>query len=132
MPKRNWRFRAARTSSTSRTPAKGALGALGVGAVAEIVAAVSARKPVSAAAGDHFASPAAAVAAVRDLAATGVDYVKVGLASNAAGEAAIRALKDAASSVKLVGVLFADRAPDLNLLKLMADAASAARCSTRS
>jgi FolB domain-containing protein len=103
-----------------KDPANGALGALHPGAVAEIVAAIGRRKPVSAAAGDHFASPAAAAAAVRELAATGVDYVKVGLASNAAGEASIRALKDAAAGVKLVGVLFADRAPDLDLLKLMA------------
>jgi FolB domain-containing protein len=104
-----------------KDPSKGALGALRPGAVAEIVAAIGARKPVSAAAGDHFATPADAVAAVRELAATGAHYVKVGLASNAAGEASIRALKDAAASVKLVGVLFADRAPDLKLLQSMAE-----------
>ncbi len=104
-----------------KDPAMGALGALEPRAVADIVAAVGGRRPVSAAAGDHFASSAAAVAAVRELVATGVNYVKVGLSPDAAGEAAIRALQPLAASVKLVGVLFADRAPNLDLLKLMAD-----------
>ena len=54
-----------------KDPAKGALGALSAGTVAEIVAMIARRKPVSAAAGDHFGSAAAAVAAVRELAATG-------------------------------------------------------------
>ncbi|MGO9673210.1 MAG: (5-formylfuran-3-yl)methyl phosphate synthase [Methylocella sp.] len=104
-----------------KDPAKGALGALDPGLVAKIVAAVGARKPVSAAAGDHFTSSAAAVAAVRDLVATGADYVKVGFASNAAAEASIRALGALAARVKLVGVLFADRTPDLKLLQSMAE-----------
>ncbi len=104
-----------------KDPAKGALGALEPAVVAEIVAAIARRKPVSAAAGDHFDSPAEAAAAARALAATGVDYVKVGLASDASGRAAIHALKNLAASTKLVGVLFADRAPDLDLLQLMAE-----------
>ncbi|VFU09619.1 Dihydroneopterin aldolase [Methylocella tundrae] len=103
-----------------KDPAKGALGPLDLGAAAEIVAAVGKRKQISAAAGDHFETPGEAVKAALDLAATGVDYVKVGLSSDAAGADRIRALGALAGKVKLVGVLFADRQPDLDLLDLMA------------
>lgn len=103
-----------------KDPARGALGALGQGVVAEIVGAVGKRKLVSAAAGDSFASSAAVVDAVAMMAASGVDYVKVGLSSDEAGAASIRALAPLARGVKLVGVLFADRGPDFDLIELMA------------
>lgn len=103
-----------------KDPTKGALGALDVRVVADIVRAVAKRKPVSAAAGDAFAAPEAAVDAVTTMIATGVDYVKVGFSSDQAGARCIRALASMTGDVKLVGVLFADREPDLDLLRLMA------------
>jgi len=75
-----------------KDPGKGALGPLDLTEVASIVSAVGKRKPVSAAAGDHFDSPSAATAAALALAARGVDYVKVGLSSEETGADRIRAL----------------------------------------
>ncbi len=98
-----------------KDPGKGALGAMALDEVASIVDAVGKRKPVSAAAGDDFDSPSAATAAALALAARGVDYVKVGLSSDAVGAERIRALGTLADRTKLVGVLFADRGPNLNL-----------------
>jgi (5-formylfuran-3-yl)methyl phosphate synthase len=103
-----------------KDPGKGALGAMDLGEVAAIVNAVGKRKPISAAAGDHFETPSHATAAALALAATGVDYVKVGVSSDKAGADHIRALGTLAGRTKLVGVLFADRKPNLDLLRLMA------------
>jgi dihydroneopterin aldolase len=104
-----------------KDPAKGALGALDADVVAGIVRSVGKRKPVSAAAGASLGAPAAAVDAVAAIAATGVDYVKVGFSPDKAGADCVRALGPHASNTKLVGVLFADCAPDLDMLALMAN-----------
>jgi (5-formylfuran-3-yl)methyl phosphate synthase len=104
-----------------KDPRKGALGPLDLIEVASIVDAVAKRKPVSAAAGDRFDSPSAAIAAALALAARGVDYVKVGLSSEETGADRIRALATLAGKTKLVGVLFADRGPNLDLIRLMAE-----------
>ncbi len=104
-----------------KDPGKGALGPLDLTEVASIVYAVGKRKPVSAAAGDHFDSPSAATAAALALAARGVDYVKVGLSSEETGADRIRALGTLAGKTNLVGVLFADRGPNLDLIRLMAE-----------
>lgn len=103
-----------------KNPSDGALGALDPGVVAEITRAVAGRKLVSAAAGTAHASPEAALSAATAMAATGVDYVKVGLATDRMGAESVQALGTLAGRTRLVGVLFADRAPDLDLVKLMA------------
>jgi len=104
-----------------KDPAKGALGALDPGVVADVVRAIAKRRLVSATAGDSFGSPEAVIDAVVTMAATGVDYVKVGFSTDEAGADCIRALGSLASKIKLVGVLFADREPDLEVLRLMAE-----------
>jgi FolB domain-containing protein len=104
-----------------KDPAKGALGALDAGVAAGIVRSVGKRRPVSAAAGASLGAPGAIVDAVAAMAATGVDYVKVGFSSDGTGADCVRALGPHASNTKLVGVLFADCAPDLDLLTLMAN-----------
>ncbi|MGH6819292.1 MAG: (5-formylfuran-3-yl)methyl phosphate synthase [Methylocella sp.] len=104
-----------------KDPAKGALGALDANVAAGIVRSVGKRKPVSAAAGASLGAPAAAIDAVAAMAATGVDYVKVGFSADKAGADCVRALGPHASNTKLVGVLFADCAPDLDMLALMAN-----------
>ena len=58
--------------------------------------------------------------AVAAMAASGVDYVKIGFSPERAGADCVRALAPQAKNTKLVGVLFADCAPDLDLLRLMA------------
>jgi (5-formylfuran-3-yl)methyl phosphate synthase len=104
-----------------KDPAKGALGALDAGVAAGIVRSVGKRRPVSAAVGASLGAPGAIVDAVAAMAATGVDYVKVGFSSDGTGADCVRALGPHASNTKLVGVLFADCAPDLDLLTLMAN-----------
>jgi (5-formylfuran-3-yl)methyl phosphate synthase len=104
-----------------KDPAKGALGALDADVAAGIVRSVGKRKPVSAAAGSSLGAPWAVVDAVAAMAATGVDYVKVGFSPGNAGADCVRALGPHASNTKLVGVLFADCEPDLDMLALMAN-----------
>ena len=104
-----------------KDPAKGALGALDAGVAASIVRSVGKRKPVSAAAGSSLGAPGGIVDAVAAMAATGVDYVKVGCSPGKAGADCVRALAPHAKDTKLVGVLFADCAPDFDLLTLLAD-----------
>ncbi|HUI20350.1 MAG TPA: (5-formylfuran-3-yl)methyl phosphate synthase [Methylocella sp.] len=103
-----------------KDPAKGALGALDAGVVTGIVRTVGKRRPVSAAAGSSLGgAPVALVESVAAMAAAGADYVKIGLSLDGAADC-VRALAAHAKSTKLVGVLFADCTPDLDLLCLMA------------
>jgi (5-formylfuran-3-yl)methyl phosphate synthase len=104
-----------------KDPAKGVLGALDADVAAGIVRLVGKRWPVSAAAGASIGTPGAITDAVAAMTATGVDYVKVGFSSDKTGADCVRALRPHASNTKLVGVLFADCAPDLDLLTLMAN-----------
>lgn len=99
-----------------KDPAHGALGALPEPRVRTIVDHLRRRRPVSATVGDLPMDPATLVARVRRMAVTGVDYVKVGLTGEPGTEASIEALGRLAAGVRLVAVLFADRAPDLGLV----------------
>lgn len=105
-----------------KDPARGALGVVGIEMVRATVAAVAGRRPVSAVTGDLPMQPEAVVAAAGSMAGAGVDYVKQGIFPGGEPEQCIRALAPLAQCVRLVGVLFADRAPDLALLPLLAQA----------
>jgi (5-formylfuran-3-yl)methyl phosphate synthase len=99
-----------------KEPAQGALGRLPDATIAAILRAVAGRRPVSATIGDLPLAPAPVLAAVRAMATTGVDIVKLGIFAGDA-EATLAALGAAArDGVRLVAVLFADRAPDFSLL----------------
>jgi FolB domain-containing protein len=104
-----------------KDPAKGALGALDIGIAADIVRSVGRRRPVSAAAGAAQRTPRDVVDTVAAIAATGVDYVKVGISPEGVPADSVRALSLHAKKSKLVGVLFADCMPHLDMLALMAD-----------
>lgn len=106
-----------------KDPGRGALGALALAAIADIRRCVPRGVPVSATIGDLAPDPDVLAAAVAAVAATGVDYVKVGLFPGGAPRAAIARLGclDLAGS-RLVGVLLADRSPDLTLIGDMAAA----------
>jgi FolB domain-containing protein len=95
-----------------KDPMAGALGAVPVERVAETVAAIAGRRPVSAVTGDLPMQPEAVAAAVRTVAATGVDYVKVGLFPEEGRDAVVTALAELAPTTALIGVFFADRDPD--------------------
>lgn len=103
-----------------KDPAAGALGALGADVVHRIRASVPAQIPVSATIGDLASEPEPVARAVREMAAAGADLVKVGFFGDGDARATIAALAglDLGDS-RLVGVLIADRTPDLSLVAEM-------------
>jgi dihydroneopterin aldolase len=106
-----------------KDPSQGALGALPTSRIRAIVRAVRGLRPVSATTGDLPPEPPLLSAAADAVAATGVDFVKVGLFGdwprrNCA--AALRPLTD--RGIRLIGVLFADLSPDLAQLSRLAHA----------
>ena len=105
-----------------KDPALGAFGAVAPAVVAATVAALAGRRPVSAVAGAFIPTPDAVVPAVAALAGSGVAWVKLGLLPGGDLAATLDALKPLASRVKLIGVLFADRAPDVTQTAMLAAA----------
>lgn len=103
-----------------KDPSKGALGAAGIGTIRETVAYVAGRAPVSAVCGDLPMKPRVIVETAERVAATGVDYVKVGFFTSEHAGACAEALAPLAARSKLVAVLFADRGPDFGLLPIFA------------
>jgi FolB domain-containing protein len=104
-----------------KDPSKGALGAWRVEAVRACVRAVAGRRPVSAVTGDLPMEPEVVAAAAREMAQTGIDYVKVGLFPGPRRAECVRALSVLARSSNIVGVMFADAEPDFDLLPVMAE-----------
>ncbi|MGH7210185.1 MAG: (5-formylfuran-3-yl)methyl phosphate synthase, partial [Acetobacteraceae bacterium] len=104
-----------------KDPAGGAFAAVAPERVRATVLAVAGRRPVSAVAGELPMQAERVVAAVAELADCGVAFVKLGIF---AGDArpVIAALAPLAARTKLIAVLFADRAPDLALLPVLARA----------
>jgi dihydroneopterin aldolase len=105
-----------------KEPAQGALGRLSDAIIAAILATVAGRRPTSATIGDLPLAPAPVLEAVRAMAANGVDIVKLGMFAGDAA-ATVTALGSAArDGIRLVAVLFADRAPDFSLIARCAEA----------
>jgi FolB domain-containing protein len=102
-----------------KDPAKGALGAVTPDVIAATVKAVGKRRPVSAVAGDLPMQPGLVAETVRAIAATGVDYVKLGIFPGGDARACIAALAGLAARTRLVAVFFADASPDFSLLPLL-------------
>lgn len=105
-----------------KDPFQGPLGALPIATVRDVVAATAGRRLVSAVAGNLEMVPALLRDAAETLAATGVDYVKIGFFPSDAAGACIDALAPLAGRVRLIAVLFADLAIDLSLLSRLAAA----------
>lgn len=106
----------------AKDPARGALGALPVDTIREIVATVRGARPVSATVGDLPPDPRVIFTAVREVAATGVDIVKIGLLAGVDRNACLPPLASIARQQPLVAVLFADQEPDLDLIPRIAGA----------
>jgi len=104
-----------------KNPADGALGALPPQAVREVVDFIAGQKPVSAVCGNLAMDPGQVLKAAETYAATGVDYLKIGLLREPEAAACIRALGELAKGVKIVAVLFADQEPDHELLPLLVE-----------
>jgi (5-formylfuran-3-yl)methyl phosphate synthase len=104
-----------------KDPSKGALGALDTSVAARIIRSIGKRRPISAAAGTAGDAPGEVLDAVAAMAAIGADYVKVAFSRGRAAADCVRALGRHSNSTKLIGVLFADAEPNLDMLALMAD-----------
>jgi uncharacterized protein (UPF0264 family) len=106
-----------------KAPEHGALGALDVAEVAEIVRRLGSSQRTSATIGDLPLEPARIVAATRAMAATGVDYVKLGLFPGGDLDGTLAALEPLArSGTRLVAVLFGDQDPSAELPRTLARA----------
>jgi len=90
--------------------------------VREIVRWSAGRHVLSAALGDLPMRPQRIADACEAMAASGVHFVKIGLFADAACRDCIDAAAARPPQAALVGVLFADQAPDLTLLHTMASA----------
>jgi dihydroneopterin aldolase len=105
-----------------KDPTAGALGAVSPEIVRETVARISGQRKTSAVTGDLPMLPEMVRDAAETMAATGVDYVKVGIFPSEQTQEVVRGLRDTARATQLVAVLFADLAPDFDLIDACADA----------
>lgn len=106
-----------------KQPAQGALGALDTETVATIVAALKPQARISATVGDLPMQPEPVRKAVEDMAATGVDFVKIGFFPGGDWPGCIEALAAIArQGSALIAVLFADTRPDFALIETLAKA----------
>lgn len=105
-----------------KDPGRGALGALPTDVVADIVREVGGRRPVSATVGDLPSRLEVLAPAIRDMAETGVDYVKVGLFRTRRIQPLLAGLGLLARRHRLIAVLFADRKPSLGVVPQLAAA----------
>ena len=103
-----------------KDPKAGALGAVATDLVRQAVQAVAGRRPTSAVCGDLPMEPETIRARAGEVAATGVDYVKVGFFPSPRAAACAEALALVAARTKLIAVLFADKEPDFGLLDAFA------------
>lgn len=106
-----------------KQPTQGALGALDPSAVEDIVETIDRRLPVSATIGDLPMQADLVFNATQTMAATGVDYVKIGFFPGGDWPSTINRLARLCQlDQRLIAVLFADNRPDLQWLKLLTDA----------
>src|SRR5262245_30766960 len=104
-----------------KDPKAGSLGAVATPIVRQAVSAIAGRRPVSAVCGDLPMEAETIRSKAEEIAATGVDYVKVGFFPSASAEACAKALAALAGKTKLIAVLFADLSPDFGLLPVLAE-----------
>jgi FolB domain-containing protein len=103
-----------------KDPNAGALGAVAVDVISETVEFIAGRVSVSAVCGDLPMEPETIRAKAEEIAATGVDYVKVGFFPSPGAARCAEALSEVARRTKVIGVLFADLEPDFDLLEIFA------------
>ncbi|WP_333876696.1 (5-formylfuran-3-yl)methyl phosphate synthase [Methylobacter sp.] len=105
-----------------KQPALGALGALETDLVTSIVVAIGGRRPVSATVGDLPMEPELVYSAVKNMAETGVDYIKIGFFSGGDWQGTIEKLAMLPRTMSLIAVLFADTHPDFSVIDSLANA----------
>lgn len=100
-----------------KQPALGALGALETDLVKRIVNAIDGRCPVSATIGDLPMQPEIVYQAVKAMAETGVDYIKIGFFPGDDWQGTLEKLASLAQqNLALIAVLFADTHPDFAVI----------------
>lgn len=104
-----------------KNPSKGALGALTHQTVTQIVNWINKRCLCSATVGDLPMQPEIISAAIRSMAETGVDYVKIGLFDEPGLIQCIQQLEPTIISLKkpVIAVIFADQLPQQELIPLL-------------
>ena len=107
-----------------KNPRNGALGALPTNTLREIVAAIDGQRPISATIGDLPNDSGALKNNILATAASGVDIVKIGVASRAEMDNIIEARNaiDQSIATRFVAVLFADKSWELDWISRFADA----------
>lgn len=106
-----------------KNPRAGALGALPLDVVHAVVAGRTGDTPISATIGDLPMEPGIVRMAVQAMAATGVDYVKIGFFPGGNQAGVLQALKPLADEgVRMIAVLFADQPLSLDWLADLAAA----------
>lgn len=106
-----------------KQPAQGALGALEPELVIQILDRVNGRTPVSATIGDLPMDPEKVSTAVDVMAATGVDFIKIGFFPNGDWQKTIEKLTDYSSQgIKMIAVLFADTRLEIGVVERLKQA----------
>jgi dihydroneopterin aldolase len=103
-----------------KDPKAGALGAVAIDTIRQTVSSVAGRRATSAVCGDLPMEPEIIRAKAEEIAATGVDFVKVGFFPSGNIAACSAALAPLAARTKLIAVMFADLAPDFEFLPVFA------------
>jgi (5-formylfuran-3-yl)methyl phosphate synthase len=105
-----------------KQPALGALGALPLAVVREIVATIAKRRPVSATIGDLPMQAKLIFNAAQTMAATGVDYIKIGFFPADNWQEIINRLSLLTQDKAIIAVLFADQQPDITIIPALKQA----------
>jgi uncharacterized protein (UPF0264 family) len=106
-----------------KQPALGALGALDSATVKQVVAGIDGRCPVSATIGDLPMLPEPVFNAVKAMAETGVDYIKIGFFPGDEWEGTVKKLSALTQqNLALIAVLFADTQLDFAIISLLKEA----------
>lgn len=105
-----------------KNPLTGALGAISTDKISGIVAALNKTSVISATIGDLPLVPEVIIPAVQKAAATGVNFIKIGLFDNGSLDHCLAALQPLISrhNLAIIGVLFADQPYDIDQIKNLA------------
>ncbi|MDD5320267.1 MAG: (5-formylfuran-3-yl)methyl phosphate synthase [Methylococcales bacterium] len=100
-----------------KQPESGALGALDINLIKQIIAEIDERCPVSATIGDLPMQPDLVFNAVKTMAETGVDYIKIGFFPEGDWLETVNKLSVLSQqNIALIAVLFADNQPDFTII----------------
>lgn len=105
-----------------KQPKQGALGALPIDLVKTIVTEVNQNRPVSATVGDLPMQADIVFDAVKTMAKTGVDYIKIGFFPGGDWIKTLSKLSGITQKYKLIAVLFADTEVDLKIIEQLKQA----------